>query len=348
MKILVISDAESLDGAQGMLRFVTRHWKNNLGWDIDVFQPRGEKGNQEILLQAGINPVSEISQITNYNVVLVNTYSNIDQLAKIADIPIVFWVHEARVVLWSIHIPVSTTMRLFLRPQRIIFQTQYQANVVFKSFLFDLPSERIVIIPNGLEPLQINIAPRSNDGKLKISWLGSLIARKRPIDLVNAAIGLANEFPLAVNFIGSTADAHSIGPEFEQFIKAPPNLITFSGALLQPEALRAVAESDIFCHTSEDESFPLAPLEAASLGIPVILTNLPTYQFVGWKHGENCLLYPVGDVASLAQCIRVLRNNAGLRAQLVARARALAELHNSNLFLERMTQVMRPWIPPAP
>jgi glycosyltransferase involved in cell wall biosynthesis len=348
MRILVISDAESLDGAQGMLRFVTRHWRNSLGWEIDIFQPRGAKGNQEILLQAGMNPVTDISQIANYNVVLVNSFLNIDQLEKIPDAPIVFWVHEARIVLWVNNLLVSTMMRLFTRPKKIIFQTQYQANVVFKSFLFDLPPERVAIIPNGIEPLQINLSSRNEDGVLKISWLGSVMVRKRPTDLINAAIGLVNEFPLAVNLIGSFQDSFSIGPDFEQFIKSPPIFITFSGGRSRPEALKAVAESDIFCHTSDDESFSLAPLEAAALGVPVILSNLPTHQFVGWKHGENCLLYPVGDIAALALCIKELRNNAPLRTKLSARARSLAELHNSALFLERMTQVMKALVSPAP
>lgn len=345
MKILVISDAEGLDGAQGMLRFVTRYWSSALGWQIDVFEPRGEKGNQEILTQAGMNLITEISQDANYNVVLVNSYLNIDQLAKFPDVPIVFWVHEARVVLWGSNIPVSSLMRLFARPEKIIFQTQYQSNIVFKSFISNLPSDRIAIIPNGLEPAQINISPSVDDGVLKISWLGSVMATKRPTDLINAAIGLSNEFPLSVNFIGSLGDIYSVGQEFEGFVKEPPAFIAFSGSLLRPNALRAVAESDIFCHTSGDESFSLAPLEAAALGVPVVLSDIPIHQFTGWRHRENCLLYPVGDIEALAGCIKELHNNVALRVKLSERARVLAELHSGPLFLERMTQIMKCWVP---
>jgi glycosyltransferase involved in cell wall biosynthesis len=102
-------------------------------------------------------------------------------------------------------------------------------------------------------------------------------------------------------------------------------------------------QSDIYCQTSGDESFALAPLEAAALGIPVILANLPVYQFVGWKHGENCLLYTPGDVLALAQCIRELRNNPNLRISLANKGRVLSQLHNGNLFLNRITQLMSTW-----
>jgi glycosyltransferase involved in cell wall biosynthesis len=340
MKILVISDAQGMDGAQGSLRFSTGYWKKQLGWEIDVFQPRGQGEQQDILIEAGMKPITEILPSTPYNVVLVNSFLNIEYLAKISNVPIVFWVHEADTVLWGSPLPVQALKQLFARPQKIIFSTVYQPNIVFKSFTYQLPLERLSVIPYGIEPVEVHIKPKIDNGNLKVSWLGNVIARKRPIDLVNAVIALSREFPIRAEFIGSLGDSISLGPEFQKFVQSPQDFISWSGSTPRSKALESVASSDIYCQTSGDESFALAPLEAAAMGIPVILANLPVYQFVGWKHGENCLLYPVGDVSALVQCLRELRNNPSLRATLGARGKALAELYSGNLFLQRITQLM--------
>jgi glycosyltransferase involved in cell wall biosynthesis len=347
MKILVISDAGGLDGAQGSLRFATRYWKEQLGWEIDVFEPRGgreiEESKRNFLTLAGMNLITKLSQETPYKVVLVNSFLNIDYLDKIGNIPVVFWVHEADTVLWAANIAVAKMKQLFARPQKIIFSTPYQSETVFRSFIYQIPLEKIAIIPYGIEPVEIPLHEKRDDGVLKLSWLGNVIARKRPADLANAVMGLHNEFPLTVNFIGSLGDSYSLGEEFVDFIKQPPPFISWNGAMARAQALEAVAQSDIYCQTSGDESFALAPLEAAALGVPVILANLPVYQFVGWKHGENCLLYAPGDVAALAQCIRELRNISSLRLSLANKGRALAQLHSGNLFLGRITQLMSTW-----
>lgn len=347
MKILVISDADGLDGAQGSLRFATRYWKEQLAWDIDVFPPRGgedlEAGKRDILTQAGMNPITKLSQETPYKVVLVNSFLNIDYLDKIGNIPVVFWVHEADTVLWATNIAVAKMKHLFARPQKIIFSTPHQSETVFRSFVYQIPLEKIAIIPYGIEPVEIRLQEKRDDGVLRVSWLGNVIARKRPADLVNAALGLQKEFPITANFIGSLGDSYSLGQEFMDFIKESPEYISWSGAMPRPQALEAVAQSDIYCQTSGDESFAMAPLEAAALGVPVILANLPVYQFVGWKHGENCLLYTPGDVLALAQCIRELRNDPSLRLSLANKGRALSQLHNGNLFLNRITQLMSTW-----
>lgn len=98
MKILVISDAHSLDGAQGMLRYATRYWKNKLGWEIDIFQPRGLPSDHSILTEAGMSPISQLSESLPYHVVLVNSFLNIHYLNQFKNAPLIFWVHEARTV----------------------------------------------------------------------------------------------------------------------------------------------------------------------------------------------------------------------------------------------------------
>jgi hypothetical protein len=131
MKILVISDAHSLDGAQGMLRYATRYWKNKLGWEIDIFQPRGLPSDHSILTEAGMSPISQLSESLPYHVVLVNSFLNIHYLNQFKNAPLIFWVHEARTVLWGSQIPLSTLMSLFAIPNVTIFSNTLSVKLRF-------------------------------------------------------------------------------------------------------------------------------------------------------------------------------------------------------------------------
>jgi glycosyltransferase involved in cell wall biosynthesis len=184
--------------------------------------------------------------------------------------------------------------------------------------------------------------------RFKVSWLGNVIPRKRPNDFVNVIIKLQNLLPVQAQLIGSLNDTESLGQDFMSLARNPPEFISFLGELPRPHALYIVKNSDIYCHTSSDESFALAPLEAAALGVPVILADLPVYQFIGWRHQENCLLYPPGDDGSLAKCIRELHDNAQLRTLLAKRGNALVNLYSGEIFLNKITALMQSFAPSDP
>jgi glycosyltransferase involved in cell wall biosynthesis len=87
--------------------------------------------------------------------------------------------------------------------------------------------------------------------------------------------------------------------------------------------LRLVGSADVFCLPSSSEVLPLTTLEAAMLERAMLLSDLPVYENI-WRHGRNCLLFPVGAVGMLAQSLTMLAGNAELRTRLGAAARATA------------------------
>lgn len=77
---------------------------------------------------------------------------------------------------------------------------------------------------------------------------------------------------------------------------------------------------DAFLHTSEwDEPFAIAPLEAMACGLPVIgaRSGGATELF---RHGENSLTYPPGEIAELAARILELHAQSTLRQQIAGAA----------------------------
>jgi glycosyltransferase involved in cell wall biosynthesis len=83
----------------------------------------------------------------------------------------------------------------------------------------------------------------------------------------------------------------------------------------------AVAACDVMVLTSHEETFSLAALEAMMLGKPMVMTDVggAAEQVIP---GHNGLLYPAGDVAALADCLRTLADPA-LRSAVGPRATAL-------------------------
>lgn len=105
--------------------------------------------------------------------------------------------------------------------------------------------------------------------------------------------------------------------------------------------------ADCYVHPTLNDSFGMAPLEAMSYGLPVILSPMPWCGFAQYvRDGEDALvLSHPENVAELAQCIERLRTDPALCASLVARARGLLEQHTwpqvARQYLELYWAVLR-------
>lgn len=77
------------------------------------------------------------------------------------------------------------------------------------------------------------------------------------------------------------------GPRFERLLRRRPANARFTGFIEQVNA--AYSGSDLFFFPSHVESLGLAILEAAAVGLPIVVRRLPVYQ--GWLiEEENCLM----------------------------------------------------------
>jgi glycosyltransferase involved in cell wall biosynthesis len=89
-----------------------------------------------------------------------------------------------------------------------------------------------------------------------------------------------------------------------------------------PAAAYAAADAVLFPVTW-DEPFGLVPLEAMSVGRPVIATGTGgSAEYL--RDGENCLLVAPGDALALAASVARLAGDPPLRARLVAGGRETA------------------------
>ena len=103
--------------------------------------------------------------------------------------------------------------------------------------------------------------------------------------------------------------------------------ITFAGLKPRNDTLATVAAADIFVQPSLFEGHSLALVEAAKLGLPLVVSDVPSQvEGVTRRDGTLCaLLHDLHDHAGLAQAIRSLADDVRLRETYRALAASLGE-----------------------
>lgn len=74
---------------------------------------------------------------------------------------------------------------------------------------------------------------------------------------------------------------------------------------------------------------------------PVILRNLEVYQYIGWRHGENCLFFDDVGEQTLVECIKTFILDNEIRKNLAEGAFNLATnfSKNSGQFFKEFRQL---------
>jgi glycosyltransferase involved in cell wall biosynthesis len=232
--------------------------------------------------------------------------------------PTVWWIHEGRAGVNTLTGRPGSTQTL-TRVGKVIFPSRGVVEQLWPSLLGNLPPGRVEVIPYLIPPPPAGEAVARQPGHSRVVCVGTLYPRKRQVDLVRA-IAMLRGAPVECVLIG---DHVGLDPPGDELIRANPERFVLTGGL-QPDAVQAwYRSSDVFCLPSADECMPIAPVEAAWHGVPVVLADLECYDGV-WRHGINALIHPVGDAEMLAWYLRMLIESPSLRSRLAAAGRAVA------------------------
>lgn len=341
-KILLVGHGYGPDGAAMMLKKTAQHWAKTLNWSIDAYAPDPQDDDE--LIAHGISPVRQLD-VTDHQLVIFNSLLVADKALEIPiKIPKVLWIHEGETLIrhwaWSN----QAWSHLFKAFNSVIFQTRWQSENLFGSFLKNFPSENIHVVPNGLDwpfekrnnalsqPLGLSVTE-----PLKVVCVASLTGRKRPHDLANAILKIATSRAVQCTFIGDLTRLDTLPESFQNLVNEGHPALRFTGPLSQADIAEEFRNADVFCLPSGDESYPLAPLEAALSGLPVVQTALAPYPSIGWEHNLNCLTYPVGDEAELVKQLLRIADEPGLVARLSQAGFELANGMNFESFSNNFT-----------
>jgi glycosyltransferase involved in cell wall biosynthesis len=172
----------------------------------------------------------------------------------------------------------------------------------------------IVIVPNGIEPVaRPPAAPAGRllahhpqlAGKRVFLYVGRLDPLQKGLDILVAAVARAGFGDIALVIAGP--DWRGFRRRVERMAAACPTPapVIVTEALVGREKLEALAEADVFVHTSRWEGLPHAVLEAAALARPCLVSIAADPLGRLAEAGAAVVVRP--DVASVADGIRHMR-----------------------------------------
>jgi len=184
---------------------------------------------------------------------------------------------------------------------------------------------RYVVIPWGVRESFLETTPEpKHAGPVRILYTGQLADHKGVHTLISAYIKFRRNNPGLPSTLRIAGSAHH--PEYEQHLRSlaigTPD-IEFLGRLGETNLRSEYQLADIYVFPSEwDEPFAISPLEAMASRLPIIATLTGGSKEI-FVDGANSLVYPPGDINSLAHKIGVLASSPPLRNQLGESARQL-------------------------
>lgn len=147
-------------------------------------------------------------------------------------------------------------------------------------------------------------------------WCGKMTSEKRPLDFVEALkINQRKGGPgIYALFVGDGA----MRQEVERAVNEARLSAVFAGFFNVDEMPQAYAAADVLVHTRQHEPYGLVAVEAAALGLPMIVPC--SMGAVGRtdaaRPGENAIAFQDGNVAELGAHLSMLGRETALRERM--------------------------------
>ena len=199
-----------------------------------------------------------------------------------------------------------------------------------------VPAAHVAVVPNGIPDPHEGAGPRAGRADtgasvVRVVYLGTLMAEKGFLDVLDAAALLAQERP-AIRYVFAGAFLRpDLRARAERALDARVrDRVEFAGVVAGEAKAALLRGADIFVFPTRyaNEGHPYVVLEAMAAGLPIVTTARAAIPET-IVDGESGILVPESDPRALAHAIRRLADDPALRARLGAAARAR--------FLERYT-----------
>ena len=194
---------------------------------------------------------------------------------------------------------------------------------------YGAPSSRLFFSPHCVDNASFRAAsdavrqstgdePRRNK---RLLFVGKLLARKRPLDVLRAAALLREKLPVEVAFAGSG----ELEGELREFARDSGVPAVFHGFVNQSEMPAVYAAADVMVLPSDGlETWGLAVNEAMACGLPAVVSDAVGCGPDLVQQGVTGAIFPVGRTDRLAEALEtaisldlsVLRQHLAARIQI--------------------------------
>jgi glycosyltransferase involved in cell wall biosynthesis len=160
---------------------------------------------------------------------------------------------------------------------------------------------------------------------LRLTYIGWVIPTKGVLELIQAAVALADRIPFELEIIGPSDPVY-----LKQILETGALLgerLWIRGELLHEQAMVALRDTDILVLPSYTEGFPNIVIEAMSFGKPVIGTDVGAIREI-LEEGEPTpcgIVVPPKDVKALEDALGRLLNDPQMRELMGRNARVKVE-----------------------
>jgi glycosyltransferase involved in cell wall biosynthesis len=200
-----------------------------------------------------------------------------------------------------------------------------------------VPADRLAVIGNGIDlgrfdpaavPAADRVAARRElgavtDDDVVVGLVGRLVREKGYPEFFEAAARLGPRFPhLRVAVVGPDEPDKADSLTAADRRAAERAGVRFLGA--RDDVVRLYAGMDIHVLASHREGFPLSPMEASAMGVPVVATDIRGCR-QAVDDGLTGLLVPPRDPVALADAIARLASDPDERLRLGTAARRKAQ-----------------------
>lgn len=177
---------------------------------------------------------------------------------------------------------------------------------------------RYEVVPNGVQlPIQERAAA-TDEGPLRILFIGQAVARKGLPVLLKAFEALREHVPATLTLVGA-------GPDQVAPLLLDDRGVNALGKVCEQEKAAQLAKADVLCAPSlRGESFGMVLTEAFAACTPVIGSNITGYRDVA-RDGIDSVLVPPGDPVALAEALRAIALDPARRARMAKEARVRAQ-----------------------
>ncbi len=213
-------------------------------------------------------------------------------------------------------------------PQVNAFLYIGEENKKFYQF-YDVPKEKLFFAPYAIDNERYIRSNREytnkkqiyelrknlgiNKDAVVILFIGKLIEKKRPFDLLKAykTIIHNSKFIIHLLFVGDGI----MRPELEKYVKEHNlNNVIFTGFKNQTELSQYYTMADIFILPSgEGETWGLVVNEAMCFSLPIIVSDIVGCGKDLVKNRENGYIFPLGDIGKLSEYLKELINDSKKR-----------------------------------
>jgi 1,2-diacylglycerol-3-alpha-glucose alpha-1,2-glucosyltransferase len=296
------------------------------------------KNQKKMLDGLGINYVEkwddscDILQINTPYLKSVYLMKRAKRLGK----PVIVWAHvtaeDTKGVFWFIGPFIPLIRRYYAYAYNhadiILCPSEYTRKLLIAD---GLQSEKVVAQSNGVDIKRFSArAEKREEGrkeynltKMTVGTVALAIPRKG----IDTFVMLGKHFPeMQFMWFGSIYNAMMAKP----LPKNLPTNIRFTGYV--KDIFSAFNSLDIFVFLSYEENEGMVVLEAASLGLPILVRDIPVYE--GWLvHNENCLKAKSDE--EFKETLQKLSEDSELRARLGKNARLMAESRSFDVLSKR-------------